>query len=212
VEGCHEPQKTLKSGLCSKHLFRYSRHGSIEQTRSNDWGAREQHHLYDTWHWHKRKVNNGLVQEWADDFWVFVNAVGERPEGHKLRKNYENLPLGPDNFEWREVIPSKDKAKFAREWRKANPAKAKNSDLKRRFGITLDEYDALLILQNNVCAICDSPESAVDRKGHIRMLAVDHCHTTKKIRGLLCTSCNTAIGHFKDNRELLKKAIEYLSA
>lgn len=211
VPGCTEHQKTLKSGLCEKHLFRYSRHGSFEQTRVADWGSREQHPLYDTWQWHRRKIHNGLVSEWANDFWTFVTAVGDRPDNHKLRKLIENAPLGPDNFEWREIIPSKDKAKYAREWRKANPDKVKNIDLKKQYGITLTEYDDMLQAQKNVCAICQKAETAVDSKGHLRMMAVDHCHTTKKIRGLLCTSCNTAIGHFKDDVHLLQRAINYIN-
>ena len=210
VPGCTEKQKTLKSGLCEKHLFRYTRHGSIEQTRPADWGAKEKHPLYDTWHWHRRKNINGLVLEWASDFWAFADAVGERPDQHKLRKINENAPLGPGNWEWREITPSSDKAYYAREWRKKNPDKSKNNDLKKTYGITLDEYDELLNMQQKVCAICGNPETAVDNKGHIRMMPVDHCHRTGKIRGLLCTGCNTALGGFKDDIDLLEKAIKYL--
>ncbi len=210
VPGCANKQKTLKSGLCEKHLFRYSRHGSIEQTRPADWGSKEKHVLYDTWHWHRRKTKNGLVKEWADDFWTFAEAVGERPGQHKLRKLNENASLGPGNWEWREITPSKDKAYFAREWRKKNPDKAKNNELKKHYGITLAEYEVMSTQQNHKCAICNNAETAVDNKGHIRMMPVDHCHTTGKIRGLLCTACNTALGGFRDNIELLESAIVYL--
>lgn len=211
VPGCTEHQKTLKSGLCEKHLFRYTRHNDIAQTRPSDWGAREQHTLYKTWHWHKSKAVRGMCAEWVDDFWKFVADVGERPDGCKLRKINPDIPLSPTNFEWHETIPSVDKAKYSREWRKANPDKAKNIDLKKRFGIGLAEYDALLEKQNKVCAICNQSENYVDSQGHIRMLAVDHCHKTKKIRGLLCSKCNTALGKFNDDPEILSNAIKYLS-
>ncbi|HET8686207.1 MAG TPA: endonuclease VII domain-containing protein [Methanosarcina sp.] len=91
-------------------------------------------------------------------------------------------------------------SEYMRDYRKRNPDKMKNIDLKKRFNITLDQYKEMLALQDNVCAICLQPEKRKDhRTGLIRELAVDHCHTTGKIRGLLCTDCNTALGLFKDN-------------
>jgi hypothetical protein len=182
----------------------------VQQTRPSDWGAREQHPLYKSWLWHKSKAVNGIVREWADDFWKFVETVGERPAGHRINKIIKNMPLGPNNWEWRETIPAQDKAKYSREWRKANPDKAKNIDLKKRFGIGLDEYDAILKKQKYACAICQQNEMAVDEKGRIRMMPVDHCHNTGKIRGILCTACNMALGRFKDNPEILRKAAEYV--
>ena len=80
-----------------------------------------------------------------------------------------------------------------------------NTKLKRRFGITLDEFNEMYKNQSGKCLICDATESML---GH--RLAVDHCHITGKIRGLLCKSCNVALGGFKDNIESLKKAIKYL--
>ncbi len=63
--------------------------------------------------------------------------------------------------------------------------------------------------QNGVCAICDHPETAVI-KGKVMNLAVDHCHTTKRVRGLLCVNCNRALGYFNDDIDRLKAAIAYL--
>ena len=60
------------------------------------------------------------------------------------------------------------------------------------FGINADQYEAILKEQNGVCAICYQPEPCN------RMLAVDHCHCSLKVRGLLCTNCNMAIGKFKE--------------
>ena len=83
---------------------------------------------------------------------------------------------------------------------------ARSSWLKTRFGITVDDYDKMLAEQSGVCAICSRPERITGRKN----LAVDHCHKTKKIRGLLCGHCNTALGKFDDSIHLLEKAIMYL--
>jgi hypothetical protein len=82
--------------------------------------------------------------------------------------------------------------------------KNKNQKLKRIFGISYDEYLNMLAAQNNCCAICgtDTPGA--------RAFAVDHCHDTGKIRGLLCSKCNTGIGNLKDDIDLLKRAIQYL--
>lgn len=99
-----------------------------------------------------------------------------------------------------------------REYNKKNPDARRNVDFKRKFGITVDEYNDLLMKQEGVCGICKNPETALDhRTKQIRNMAVDHCHTTGKVRGLLCSKCNTALGSFKDNVEYLKAAITYLN-
>lgn len=68
-----------------------------------------------------------------------------------------------------------------------------------------------LKLQNYVCAICEKPESSFDsRTNTLRRLAVDHCHTSGKIRDLLCWRCNGTIGKIEEDLELLHKMIKYL--
>jgi len=97
------------------------------------------------------------------------------------------------------------------EYRKRNPEKMKSIDLKKRFNISLETYKKLLSDQDFVCAICLQPESKKDhRTGKVRDLAVDHCHKTGTIRGLLCTDCNTGLGLFKDNPLLLEVAKRYI--
>ena len=85
----------------------------------------------------------------------------------------------------------------------------KNIKLKRSYGITLDEYNKLLSKQNNKCAICNIDNNGKYRN-KARAFAVDHCHSTNKIRGLLCSDCNTGIGLLKDNINFLESAIKYL--
>lgn len=82
----------------------------------------------------------------------------------------------------------------------------KNQYLIKRFGIDLSQYNTMLSDQNGVCAICLKPERTVRN----RNLAVDHCHKTGKIMGLLCSHCNRALGLLQDNIEILKKTIIYL--
>jgi hypothetical protein len=72
----------------------------------------------------------------------------------------------------------------------------------KKYNLTEKGYNDLLIKQNFVCAICKSKEA--------RALAIDHCHETGKVRGLLCTNCNNGLGRFKDNPEYLRRAIKYV--
>jgi hypothetical protein len=78
-------------------------------------------------------------------------------------------------------------------------------DLFKHYGITRDQYNEMLAKQDNLCAICGKHASD-SHKG----LHVDHCHETKKVRGLLCSACNIGIGMLKHNGTILRKAMEYL--
>jgi hypothetical protein len=83
--------------------------------------------------------------------------------------------------------------------------------LKSVYGITLEEYNDILVKQNNVCAICNKPEKCLDyRTGTVKRLSVDHCHTTDKIRGLLCSGCNRGIGYLKEDFTIFEAATRYL--
>lgn len=87
--------------------------------------------------------------------------------------------------------------------RASDPDFIRRRDLKRRYNLTIAGYDALLEEQEHRCAICgQQPEG--------KPLAVDHCHETKTVRGLLCRECNIALGLFQDNPDTLEKAITYL--
>ena len=83
-------------------------------------------------------------------------------------------------------------------------------DLFKSYKISLEEYEKMLKEQNNSCKICESHIDNLKDKRK-KNFCVDHCHTTGKIRGLLCDSCNKAIGFFNDDISLLKKAILYSS-
>lgn len=80
----------------------------------------------------------------------------------------------------------------------------------RRYGLSSQEYYRILDQQRGVCAICEQPEKRL-HKGEPVLLCVDHDHKTGKVRGLLCKSCNTAIGLCDDNVDTLARAILYLS-
>lgn len=78
----------------------------------------------------------------------------------------------------------------------------RESKIKKLYNISSDEYDNLYESQMGRCKICNNQ--------HIR-LHIDHCHVTGRVRGLLCSKCNMAIGLFNDNIEVLKETIKYIS-
>lgn len=87
-----------------------------------------------------------------------------------------------------------------RAWRKGNPDRVYENSLKYKYGITLEDYEKMVQLQNGKCKLCGKEEK----------LFVDHCHKTSRVRGLLCNSCNKALGLFYDNIETLERAVIYL--
>lgn len=98
------------------------------------------------------------------------------------------------------------RAKRQREILKTNPdwqRIRRNEFLCQRFGITIEQYDQMAQEQHGVCAICQQPPPK-------QSLSVDHCHSTGKIRGLLCTICNAILGRWKDNPECALNAVQYL--
>ena len=73
----------------------------------------------------------------------------------------------------------------------------------KKYNLTIEQYNKLIIEQDNKCLICGKPQEN-------KKLAIDHCHTTNKVRGLLCSRCNLGIGLFKDDPDLLLKAGQYI--
>lgn len=79
------------------------------------------------------------------------------------------------------------------------------------YGLSQEQHDVLFAQRGGKCWICEEPETSRDgASGKVRALAVDHCHETGAVRGLLCRRCNQAIGMFRDSPDLLGKAIQYL--
>ena len=123
---------------------------------------------------------------------------------------------------WAAANPEKVKAKRARHhalypgriralskaWRLRNPDKVKDAYLRRKFGITLDQFKALNEFQSGLCAICDGPPNGK----YDHTLYVDHDHRTGRVRGLLCDNCNVVLGRVDDSPDLLSRMISYLES
>lgn len=81
--------------------------------------------------------------------------------------------------------------------------------LKRTYSIGVKDYEAMLVEQDYKCALCGGTGFTMG-KIHKMLLVVDHCHSTGKVRGLLCHNCNRGLGLFHDRSDVLLKAIQYL--
>ena len=88
-------------------------------------------------------------------------------------------------------------------WRKKNPGIDRKYDLKRRYGLSLGDFDRMLSDQKYSCGICGT-------KLESTTACVDHDHESGITRALLCRTCNTGLGHFKDSREIVLAAADYL--
>jgi hypothetical protein len=156
------------------------------------------------WYYKNREKANA-----ANKAWIAAN---------RERKNEANRQwcAKPEN-------KGKKKAWHAR-WMKNNPEKlaamrkayrerrrdhlktvSRRNHLRREYGLTPAQYDALLASQQGRCAVCSTDDPAP-----LACLCVDHCHKTGAVRGLLCFNCNVSIGRMRDDPELLKAAITYL--
>lgn len=147
-----------------------------------------------------------------------IKSINEFTKDKHVKSGYTAICTkcrGIANREYYKNNP--EKAKIKNDKQKENRKKyyqtpegiesSRRAHLKRTFNLTLEEYDQMLEKQNHKCAIC----SGVETYDRFNVLAVDHCHTTGIIRGLLCFKCNVALGGFDDNVELLTKATEYLN-
>ncbi|MEK6881646.1 MAG: endonuclease VII domain-containing protein [Nanoarchaeota archaeon] len=142
------------------------------------------------------------------------NRDKTRKNGKTYRERYkEKIKISNENYrqKHREEIRENSKKYRQNNKEKYNTEYYRKRDLKKKYGIDIIKYNEISKKQKNVCAICVNSEKDKDYKTKIiRQLAVDHNHETGKVRGLLCSKCNKALGLFKDNIEILEKAIKYL--
>lgn len=146
--------------------------------------------------------------------WFYMK--GEWPERRVRFKNgdasdarFDNLTLfngigGEYDFKTQE-----GRKAYLRAYYRATPEIQKARALRESFGISMEEFNAMHEAQDGKCAICGSSDAGT-RHGKKKALAVDHCHKSGKIRGLLCEPCNQGIGKLKDDPSTLRKAVDYI--
>ncbi len=150
-----------------------------------------------------------------------VKASGHCKYCHKLSASRKRN----QNREWYNAKMAEDKLKNPEKWdarykkeyqqsvaRIGKEARNTNEIIRLR-GLTHDQYEKMINEQNNKCKICNENETRGGRTpGTITRLAVDHCHESGNVRGLLCHRCNAMIGYAQDDLDILEMAIIYLQS
>lgn len=129
--------------------------------------------------------------------------AGERIKEQKRESWYRNHDSNLEKLHERQADPefrAKQRERYER-WRKNDPRGTQRLALKNLYGITLEQWDRMLIRQGGLCAICEKPTPD---------LHVDHCHDSGNVRALLCHKCNRGLGLFEDDADLLRAAARYL--
>lgn len=174
---------TIAGGHSKGNAYRYIRLDGEEITEGRlAW-------FYMTGNWPERRIRykNGISTDCRFENLTLFNGIG-----------------GEYDYKTREGNNA-----YLRAYRKASPTIEKARNLRAKFSLSLEDYNRMLEAQGGVCAICRNPETH-KRNGKLKALAVDHHHSTGKIRGLLCSDCNTGIGKLKDDPKVLLAAAEYL--
>jgi hypothetical protein len=139
----------------------------------------------------KDKINAQRRQNRAEN----KNGAQERLRAQKVRAWQKN----------RDKELEKSKVRYQRE-----KDERASKRLKKDFGITLDEYNAMFEMQKGLCAVCGEPQKIRDKYGNLRRFSVDHHHKTGRVRQLLCGPCNLSIGLVKENVVTLNSMIDYI--
>lgn len=171
-----------------------------------------QHDLYPIWCEFKRSRSaRKVTPEWAEKFELFRDDVGgSRPsKRHRIYPVDKTRLMGPGNFEWREALIDKDpnetdpeyRTRVRQATREIHGTSYNEGELRKKYGITLMQFQSMLDTQEGKCAIC----------GEVKPLSVDHDHSSGLVRELLCKDCNTGLGHYADDQNRLTKAIAYLA-
>lgn len=183
IDDCESPK--FARGWCSKHYSRWQRHGDPLASKRSP-----AHKPGDTEKWCPRcekvqpvdafrKRGNGRLKGWCSPCEATYQA--EHAGSAEGREQRRRARAG---------------------WN----TRSHGYFLKYRYGITLADYEALLVVQGGRCAIC-----ATDKPGgNLTKWSVDHCHDSAKVRGLLCAACNMGIGQLGDDPGRMRAAADYI--
>lgn len=195
VEGCEKPlEPNRRTKICGMHRTRWQKYKAYD--------------LPD-----KEILPEGIIKKCIHHGELTKEHVKIYP---RKGRNYPQIKCKKCAYNYTKTSNNRFRERV-RKTDNAHYAKNRNRHIEtrriRQFGISQDQFNQMLLKQNNVCAICKNPETVVWKKTNtIKPLCIDHCHKTGKIRGLLCARCNTAIGLFKDSLNALISASEYLKA
>lgn len=143
------------------------------------------------------------------EYYPVANGVsGVRPRCKECMKFLEQKKYGENaEFRWSKLSKQGIKLRTDPEHKAKHQESQRRWHLKKHYGLTQEMFDDMVLLQGGGCAICGTKQEDGNQKTR---MVVDHCHQTKKVRGILCDLCNTAIGKFHDDVSKLENAIRYL--
>lgn len=156
------------------------------------------------WYYKNQKHANAKNKVWRE---------ANRERRNRVRRVWAKKPknkakLSASHQRWRKANPEKAAA-LGKKYRADNPEKVKavsrRNHLRREYGMTTADYDAMFAEQGGRCAVCSTADPSPSPR-----MCVDHCHKTGIVRGLLCFNCNVSIGRLRDDPKLLAAAIRYL--
>lgn len=153
----------------------------------------------------KREADRKYRQ--SDKYKANRKARREGPQRERILEQkreswYRNHDSNLEKLRQRQADPefqAKQRERYAR-WRENNPRGSRAWQLKYFYGMTLEQWDDMVMAQEGRCAICELPAE----------LVVDHCHNSTKVRALLCGTCNSGLGHFKDDPARMRAAAAYI--
>lgn len=143
---------------------------------------------------------------------VYCRCCGKRieysiPQKFKFCSDRCSKEKTPESLEKQRLSKAKwlsnnrEKVNESRKVNRKTPYLSRLEVLRNKYGLSEEDYESIRDVQKGRCAICGKS---------LEPPCVDHCHETGRVRGLLCVGCNTAIGQFKDDVEVMKKAIDYI--
>lgn len=217
-DGCERPP--VARSMCLMHYKRFKKYGTTVFINTA-YGCRAESQREKRTRAARWERVSARVHDWSSKQ-HFLADVGEPPTlGAWLIPIDRNKPIGPDNWRWSPTGKHREETKtnwgtregriaYLRSLQEADPLYQRRVSLKKNYGLTLEQYDAMSEAQEHVCAVCGQPET-MKKHGRLLPLAVDHDHSTGKIRGLLCHICNRGLGLLGDNLRIVIAAADYLA-
>lgn len=140
--------------------------------------------------------------------WRKENPEKQREIARRARERRKEAAAA-EQRRWRKENPDKVAAAYAKRLAHPDYKLRKLHDRVKKFGITGEQYTAMVTAQNNKCGACGTDKPS---KRSVKRWAVDHCHGSGAVRGLLCHSCNLTLGNVSDNISTLESLIAYLKS
>lgn len=197
IDGC--AKKAIGRGWCSTHYSRWQRKGDPLAPSRLDWVECSEAEC------EKRASSQGRCLT-CHRRWRY-----RTDEAYRAKRNTANRRWNEAHMATLLRVGRERHSRLSDEVRRTRSDRVRDGHLRRKYGITSADYEALHDAQGGVCGICKLPEMFDDPKsGRPRLLSVDHCAETGAVRGLLCFRCNRGIGQFRDDAALLTSAAAYL--